>query len=277
MRVCIFIIIVSIFFGLPTWSQNQNADSAGLDYSNHSLVYGGGYGSNLRFSGIKLLEQQSYFSTDLTYGYKDLITANIALYHLPGIQPSVAFYDFSLGIAHTFNSYFDAALTLSRYCTANQLKETFFDNANYISASAGLDWRLIYTNVSYSAMLASESQHYLRIANSHYLPIKQLKKGKGQFWIDPSVNFILSSYYSESSSDENGNGNGNKPSKEEETIQYDQLFGLTELEISLPMALDFGKATLEVNPYYSVEIKKDALYPASSGFCLYINLYIKLK
>lgn len=268
-------VVFLLAFSLSAFSQNQNSDSTLVENERHSLILGAGYGSNMRFSGIKLMESQPYLSSDLTYAYNNLLTANVALYHLPGIQPSVAFYDFSLGIAHTFNSYFDAALTLSRYCTANQLKETFFDNANYILASAGLDWRLIYTNVSYSAMLASESQHYLRIANSHYLPIKQLKKGRGQFWIDPSVNFILSSYYSESSSD--GNGNGNKPSQEEETVQYDQLFGLTELEISLPMAVDFGKATLEVNPYYSVEIKKDALYPASSGFCLYINLYIKLK
>lgn len=268
-------VVFLLAFSLSAFSQNQNSDSTLVENERHSLILGAGYGSNMRFPGIKLMESQPYLSSDLTYAYNNLLTANVALYHLPGIQPSVAFYDFSLGIAYTFNSYFDAALTLSRYCTANQLKETFFDNANYISASAGLDWRLIYTNVSYSAMLASESQHYLRIANSHYLPIKQLKKGRGQFWIDPSVNFILSSYYSESSSD--GNGNGNKPSQEEETIQYDQLFGLTELEISLPMAVDFGKATLEVNPYYSVEIKKDALYPASSGFCLYINLYIKLK
>lgn len=277
MRVCIFIIIVSISFGLPAWSQNQNADSVVMENSNHSLVLGSGYGSNLRFSGIKLLENQSYLSTDLTYTYNNLIMANVALYHLPGIQPAIAFYDFSLGISHTFNSWFDASLTLSRYNTADQLKETFFDDANYLSLAAGFDWRLLYTNVAYSAMLSSDSQHYLKIANSHYYQIKQLWEGEGQLWIDPSFNFILSNYYEEKTTLVKSNKPTQGGGGVSEVVEYSKVFGLTELELSLPMAFDFRNTTLEVNPYYSFVVKKDAIFPSSSGFCLLVNLYIKLK
>lgn len=275
MRFCIFFII-SVAFGLPAWSHNPKADSVVMENNTHGLVLGGSYGSNLRFSGIKLLENQSYLSTDLTYAYKNLITANVALYHLPGIQPAVAFYDFSLGISHTFNSWFDASLTLSRYNTAEQLKETFFDNSNYFSVAAGVDWLLLYSNVAYSTMLSSDSRHYLKIANSHYFQISQLWDGNGQLWIDPSFNFILSNYDEGKTALVKGNkppqGGGGVP-----VVEYSKVFGLSELELSLPMALDFKNTTLEVNPYYSFVVKKDAIFPSSSGFCLLVNLYIKLK
>lgn len=242
--------------------------------SKHALYSGFGYGSDMLFSGISLSSNQPYLSTNLLYSFNKRWIASATIYHLPGVYPTIAFYDFSIGYQHTFNSYLDAGISFSSYSTAQKLQDEYFGNFNYLTISGGLDWRIIYTQLIYSSMFKEQSSGYLQIKNSHFFSTPYLFKGKGYFTFDPAVNMVMGDKFS-SEVVVSQSGSGNNGTITETTI-YKSSFGLLDMEFSLPVGFNFGKATFEMEPLYYLPIYEDPDFPAKKGLFLFINLYFKI-
>jgi len=254
--------------------QTESASSVQKPESKHALYSGFGYGSNMLFSAISLSSNQPYLSTDLLYSFNKRWTASATIYNLPGIEPAIAFYDFSIGYRHTFNSYLDAGVSFSSYSTAKKLQDEYFGNFNYLTISGGLDWRILYTQLIYSSMFKDQSSGYLQIKNSHFFSTPYLFKKKGYFTFDPSVNMVVGDKYS-SQVVITQTGMGNNSPITETTI-YKSSFGLLDMEFSLPMGFNFGKTTFEMEPLYYLPIYEDPDFPAKKGLFLFINLYLKI-
>ena len=226
------------------------------------------------FSAVSLSSNQPYLSTDLLYSYNKRWIASATIYHLPGIDPAIAFYDFSIGYRYTFNSYLDAGISFSSYSTAKKLQDEYFGNFNYLTISGGVDWRIIYTQLVYSSMLKEQSSGYLQIKNSHFFSTPYLFKGKGYFTFDPAVNMVMGDKFS-SEIVVSQSGSGNNVTTTETTI-YKSSFGLLDMEFSLPVGFNFGKTTFEMEPMYYLPIYEDPDFPAKKGLFLFLNLYIKI-
>lgn len=240
----------------------------------HALYSGFGYGSNMLFSAISFSSNQPYLSTDLLYSYNQCWIASATIYHLPGIDPAIAFYDFSIGFRQSFNSYLDAGISFSSYSTSKKLQSDYFGNFNYLTISGGLDWRILYTQLIYSSMLKDQSSGYLQIKNSHFFSTPYMFKGRGYLTFDPAVNMVMGDKYS-SQVIVSQTGKGNNVTMTE-TIIYKSSFGLLDMEFSLPVGFNFGKATFEMEPLYYLPIYEDPDFPARKGLFLFINLYFKI-
>lgn len=242
--------------------------------SKHALYAGVGFGSNMLFSGVSLSGNQPYLSTDLLYSYNKNWMVSAIFYNLPGVDPALAFYDLSIAYRKTFNSHLDAGITLSRYSTASSLQDQYFGNFTYLSVSAGLDWRILYTKAVFSTMLEQDGASYLQIKNSHYFSTPDFFKGKAFFSFDPSVNMVFGDrYQTDEITTQVGGGNNQTPVN---STLYKSSFGLLDMEFSIPVALNIGRATFEMEPLYYLPIHKDPDFPANKGMFFFLNLYFKI-
>jgi hypothetical protein len=252
----------------------NNSETISTTTSKHGLYTGLGYGSNMLLSGISISSAQPYLSFDLLYSYNQQWILSAVFYNLPGINPALAFYDLSAGYNRTFNSWLDAGISISSYSTAKELQEDYFGNFTYMTASAGLDWRILYSQFIYSAILNQEGNGYLQISNSHFFSTPDLFKGKAYFTFDPSVNMVLGDKYAKEDVVIQ-TGMGPNSTTETATV-YSSSFGLLDMEFSLPIGFNFGKTTLELAPLYYLPIHNDPDFPAERGMFLFLNLYWKI-
>ncbi len=275
-----FSVYFSFFPAINTFSSDGNpagGDSLTIDNpkSKHSLFSGFGYGSNILLSGVSLSGNQAYLSSDLLYVYKNKWSVSAVFYNLPGITPTFAFYDLSLGFNHSFNSYFDTGLSLSQYFTANKLKDEFFGDFTYLTLSLGLDWRLLYTQAVFSTMLNRESTSYFQVTNSHYFSTPYFFIGKAYFSFEPAFNLLYGNrYYKHYKYIRDGWADG-QPGRELVTY-YLTSFGLMDLEVSVPVSFNIGNFTFEFEPLYHISIHKDPDFPENDGFLFFLNAFLKI-
>ena len=271
--------VILLWFSLSVVSAQEkdsisNAGTQSQATSKHGLYTGLGYGSNMLLSGISKSSDQPYLSFDLLYSYNQHWIVSAVFYNLPGVDPAIAFYDLSAGYNRTFNSWLDAGVSISNYSTAKDLQEEYFGNFTYLTASTGLDWRILYTQFIYSAILNQEGNGYLQISNSHFFSTPDIFKGKAYFTFDPSVNMVLGDKYAKEEV-VTQTGMGGNSTTETATI-YSSSFGLLDMEFSLPISFNFGKTTLELEPLYYLPIQDDPDFPAERDMFLFLNLYWKI-
>jgi len=134
--------------------------NAGTSESKHSLFASAGLGYNMVYMGTSLSQDKPYYSGGLIYGFNNELFASASTFHLDAYDPFLAFSTFSLIYNHTFNSWFDIALSASRYQVNKTLTDTLFSSFFYVDGALGFDWKILYTKISAGGLLA-ESQGYI--------------------------------------------------------------------------------------------------------------------
>jgi hypothetical protein len=281
-RLVFSILVFFSIFNLKAETLNDSiTHTTAKKISSHSFYSGVGYGSNMLYSGYSLSKDQPYYSTDLLYSFKRKWTASFSIYNLNGEQPAIAFYDFSIGYRHIFNHLFDAGITLSNYFTSKSIQNQYFGNFSYLTVSGGLDWKIVYTKAVYSTILDSEGGHYLQLKNSHFFVTPDFIKDRAYISFNPTVNFVFGDLYKLGifTTDNQGTGFGPgflNPGEPETVEAYSSSFGLMDLELSLPVSLNYGKLSLDIEPLYYLPIHKDPDFPSQKGFIMYLNLFFRI-
>lgn len=277
------IVCIVLLLSVVAPSFASTADSVKVEAESkkkHRFFVGSGFGSDMLYSGYSLSKNQPYYSADLLYSFNSKWTLSAAAINLNGKIPAVAFYDFSAGYRHIFSNIFDAGASLSAYFTSQKLQEQYFGNFAYLSVSGGVDWYLVYTRAIYSTILDSKGGHYFQLKNSHYFTTRDFMNKKAYISFNPTVNFVFGDRYKLHTYTTGGNSGthpGNIPvnQPQSETV-YKSTFGLMDLEFSVPVAFNYGTATLEVEPLYFKPIHKDPDFPSKNRFLLYANLYFRI-
>jgi len=187
----IFSGLLLLLLPLNAVAQGDTAQ-ASTEKDMHSLYTGTGYGSNMIYLG-------STISRDLPFGYGALsyiIGGELSLtgsaFYLPGLEKSApSFYSASIGYSHDFNSWFDISAGVYRYMVKPELTDTLFSNFNYADFTLGIDWRILYTELSYGAFVMREPPAYLQVKNSRYFETPSFFKGKATFSFGPYANLLF--------------------------------------------------------------------------------------
>ncbi len=196
----------------------------------HSLYAGAGFGSNMVYLGTTISNDKPFGYASVSYGFKDHLYLSATGYTLSSFSPFLACYSLDLSLNHTFNSWFDIGLNLSRYNVTESLEDTLFRSFTYANATFGFDWRILYTQISAGGLFAEDSWFYLQTRNSRYFETPSFAGGKAFFSFDPYVNLIfgtiidITTIQDTTTSIPHGHGGWHKPSIGSSTI-YSERFG----------------------------------------------------
>ncbi len=157
----------------------------------HSVFAGLGAGSNLIYLGASISNNKPFYAASLTYGFKNTIYITGSASHLPSMNPYAAFYNLSANYSHTFNSWFDLSADISGYKAAESLRDSLFSDFCYLNLTAGFDWKLLYTKVSFSEILSGTDGFYLQISNSRYFGTPDFFEGKSMVSFDPDIDLLI--------------------------------------------------------------------------------------
>ncbi len=196
------LILVSLLFILQPFESLSQSDKTGLapvkdtvksstESSYHSLFTGMGYGSNMIYMGSTISRNRPFGFSTIAYSFNNQLIATLSTFHLTDIDPFLAFHNFSLSYSHVFNSWFDFTAGVYRYQVDRTLADTLFGNFTYGDVTLGIDWKLIYSKISYGEIITNDPQGYLQIKNSRYFQTSEFFKDKAFISFDPYVNFLF--------------------------------------------------------------------------------------
>ncbi len=157
-----------------------------------ALYAGSGYGSNMIYLG-------STISGDLPFGYGALsytLGSDLSLtgsaFLLPALEPAApAFGSLSVYYSHDFTKWLDISAGASRYMVRSSLADTLFSNFNYADIKLGIDWKILYTEISYGGFLIKDPPSYLQVRNSRYFETPSFFKGKANISFYPYANLLF--------------------------------------------------------------------------------------
>ncbi|MFZ0472337.1 MAG: hypothetical protein WAL94_06965 [Bacteroidales bacterium] len=246
----------------------------------HALYAGAGFGSNMVYLGTTISDNNPFGYASVSYGFKDQLYLSATGYTLSGFTPFVAYYSLDLSFSHTFNSWFDIGLSLSRYNIAESLKDTLFSSFTYANATLGFDWRILYTQISTGGLFSDDSWFYLQARNSRYFETPSFAGGKAFFSFDPYVNLIFGTIYTietteDTTSSSPGHGGWHRPPKDSAT-SYSEKFGLMEMDFGLPIAFSYDFFTLELEPGYVLPLYPDAGTTGTQGFVFLASVFFRI-
>ncbi|MBE0667121.1 MAG: hypothetical protein IH593_05540 [Bacteroidales bacterium] len=256
--------------------------------SSHSLLSALGYSSNMLYLGSSISRNNPCGYGSLIYGFKDELNITASAFHLSYHNPFVPLYNFSVNYSHDLNSWFDFSAGLYRYQVTRSLADTLSGSFTYGEATFGVDWRLLYTVISFGGIFSSEDGSYLQVRNSRYFETPEFFKNKVNVSFDPYLNLLVGTLVTEETSAlqespggthpkppwSNGIGTGN--SKVTGTTSYTKKFGLMELELGLPVAINAERLTVEAETIYILPFYKDSDYPDIKGFVFLISIYLRI-
>ncbi len=303
---------------LPLNMLSQADSTSSSNYTDrHAFYMGAGYGNNMIYLG-------STISQDLPFGYGALsytlggdLSLTGSTFYLPALEPSSpAFSSISLYYNHDFTKWLDVAAGLYRYIVKPSLTDTLFGSFNYADLTLGLDWKILYTEVSYGGFLVKDPPSYLQIKNSRYFETPSFSKGKANISFYPYVNLLFGnltvaetwngteiitttqtlvtpvsqtgtqgSGYGQGSGAGSGQGPGTGTTTTTTTTTtevpttntvYTELFDLVEIEIGLPIALNLDFMSVEADLSYIIPAYSDPDYPAPKGFVFMLSAIFKI-
>jgi hypothetical protein len=286
-RIMVFIILLQTLF-LPA-SANEFANASSVKDSTlpgekakiHSLYAGTGYGSNMVYLGATMSHDSPFDYGSLSYGFRDHLYLSATGYSLSEFKPFLAFYSLDLSFNHTFNSWFDVGLSLSRYNVTESLTGTIFSSFTYANATLGIDWKILYTQLSFGELLGEESRFYLQARNSRYFETPSFAKDKAFFSFDPYVNLLFGTIVSVETVEGTtttispGYKPWKKPSQGSYT-RYTEKFGLLEIDLGLPVAFSYDLLSVEVEPGYVIPLYSESGTSGMKGFLFLISAYIRI-
>ena len=234
------------------------------------------------YLGSTISQDQPFYSTAITYGYKSSFYASVAASHLKGVSPYVAFYSLSLNYSHVFNSWFDISSAIVGYKTPELLQETLFSDFAFINLTTGFDWKLIYTKLSFGVLISEGSRAYLQVRNSRYFATKEFFNGKGLISFDPNINILFGELVRIETTTGITKVGASPPFLHFKknpigTIEsYSYKFGLMDFEFSLPVTFSYGKFSIEAEPSYILPAYKNSDYSATKEFSFFLNAYLRI-
>lgn len=251
--------------------------------SSHSFYSGIGFGSNMIYLGSTISQDNPYGYTSLTYGFKDQFFLTASAIHLSKFSPFLALYNFSVNYSHVINSWFDFSMGIYRYQATQPLEDTLFNSFTYGDAVLGIDWRLLYTRISYSGILARDGGSYLQIRNSRYFETPEFFHKKMFVSFDPYVNLLFGPLITS----ETTNGTvitvtnpkrpwGGTTTHSSSTTTYTKKFGIMEVDFGLPVTLNSDVVTIEAETGYVLPIYTDPEYPGIKGFVFLLSAYFRI-
>lgn len=157
-----------------------------------ALYAGSGYGSNMIYLG-------STISRDLPFGYGALsytlggdLSLTGSAFLLPALEPTApAFGSISIYYSHDFTKWLDISAGASRFMVRSSLADTLFSNFNYADIKLGLDWKILYTEVSFGGFLIKDPPSYLQVRNSRYFETPSFFMGKANISFYPYANLLF--------------------------------------------------------------------------------------
>ncbi|MGB8489892.1 MAG: hypothetical protein WCE64_02430 [Bacteroidales bacterium] len=249
----------------------------------HSLYGGAGYGSNLIYLGSTISRNNPYYYTNFTYSYKNSLYAAITPVNLSGFDPWMAFFIASVSYNHVFNSWFDISTSAYRYQVAPSLRNTLFNNFTYGDLTLGFDWKLLYTKVSVTGLLADENQSYFQIRNSRYFQTPEFFKGKADISFDPYVNVLFGTLEEITTTTlpditvaSPGHGWSRYYTGTSTISSTSRKFGPLEADFGLPVAFNTSFMTLEAEVDYILPFYNESVYPGSKGFVFLFSAFFRI-
>lgn len=261
---------------------SDTISDSGVKESIHSLYGGAGMGSNMIYLGYTLSQDRPFGYGYISYGLKDKLYLSATGYTLSDLSPFIAYYSLDLSFAHTFNSWFDISLSLSRYNVQESLKDTLFNSFSYADATLGFDWKILYTKLSVGGVLAEENGLYLQFRNSRYFETPSFAGDKAYFYFDPYVNLLLGTMYSVDTTETTTGGGehpGNRPwaggGITTTSTVYTGKFGFMEMDFGLPIAFTYDFFTIEAEPGYILPLYSDNGAQEMKGFIFMISAFFR--
>ena len=98
---------------------------------------------------------------------------------------------FQLYYSHDLTKWLDISAGASRYLVRPELTDTLFSNFNYADITLGIDWKILYTQVSYGWFLIKDPPSYLQVKNSRYFETPSFFKGKANISFYPYANLLF--------------------------------------------------------------------------------------
>ncbi len=248
----------------------------------HALYAGVGFGSNLIYLGSTISNNHPFYASSITYGYRNSFYISASGSHVNGINPFMAFYSLSFDYNHVFNSWFDISADLSGYKTLKSLQKTLFNDFVFLNLTAGFDWKLIYTQLSFGGLASDKCRGYIQIKNSRYFETPRFFKGKGLISFDPDFNILLgelvrTEYTSGSTKVRNLPPFRHFNKITDSTIKsYTYYFGLMSCEFSIPVTFSYGNFSIEAEPDYILPSYANSDYPAPKGLLFFLNIVFRI-
>jgi len=284
-------LIILLFLFLPvkvlslsdTTGRSDTALSSSRDSTN-ALYAGLGYGSNMIYLGSTISRNQPFGYSNITWGLNNELFLSGSAYHLADLNPFLAFYSLSLSYNHVFSSWFDISLGLYRYQVAKNLVDTLFSNFTYGNITFGIDWKLIYSQISAGGLFADQTQGYFQLKNSRYFQTPDLLKGKANVSFDPYINLLFGSLTKARTSTDTTYtvtapyrpwGSNTKISTSTST-SYSRIFNLFEIEFGLPVAFNTDFMTIEAEIGYVLPTYSDKDYPGPEGFIFLLSGFFRI-
>jgi hypothetical protein len=247
----------------------------------HSVYAGAGYGSNMIYLGTTMSQDHSFGYTSFSYGLMDKFYLSATGYTINDFTPFLAFYSLGLTFNHTFNSWFDISLNLSRYNVAESLKDTLFNSFTYADATLGFDWRILYSKISVGGLMAGESQFYIQTRHSRYFETPSFADDKAFFSFDPYVNLLFARMISIETADGTTTtvSPGYRPWKNNtqgSSTTYTETFGPMEIDFGLPIAFNYDFFTIELEPGYVLPFYSDTGTTGMKGFLFMASTFFRI-
>ncbi|MCU0461526.1 MAG: hypothetical protein MUF36_05860 [Bacteroidales bacterium] len=245
--------------------------------SKHSIFASTGMGYNMVYMGTSLSQDKPYYSGGLVYGFRKELFVSASTFHLNAYDPFLSFSTFSLTWNHTFNKWFDIALSTSRYQVNKDLRDTLFSSFFYVDATMGVDWKILYTKISAGGILAESSGVYFQLRNSRYFETPSFFNDKAYFSFDPYVNMLFGTLTETSDGTTvitppfrgGKSGSGSTP---ETTTK----FSLMEIDLGIPVSFNIGRFTFDAEPGYLIPLFSDASSSGSGGFLFTMGIYFRI-
>lgn len=266
--------VILLLSGLTARSQNETHTPA------HSLYAGAGFTSNMVYMGTSISQDKPVYSGSLTYSFKDKLYLSASTYHLSAFDPFLALHTITLSYNQTINTWFDISADISRYQVAPSLTDTLFKNFVYGNLSAGFDWKILYTKLSVGGVLSEESGTYLQVRNSRYFQTPAFADGKIYISFDPYINMLFGTLTSTKTSEGTTIGISqpfrSSKSGGNSTQNTTTFFGLTELDMGIPVSFNADRFTLEAEPGYVYTLYSDTEIFNPKGFIFMVSCTFKI-
>jgi len=266
----------------PDETETQADTSSVTEESSiHSVYAGAGFGSNMIYLGTTMSQDHSFGYTSFSYGLMDKFYLSATGYTINDFTPFLAFYSLGLTFNHTFNSWFDISLNLSRYNVAESLKDTLFNSFTYADATLGFDWRILYSKISVGGLMAGESQFYIQTRHSRYFETPSFADDKAFFSFDPYVNLLFARMISIETADGTTTtvSPGYRPWKNNtqgSSTTYTETFGPMEIDFGLPIAFNYDFFTIELEPGYVLPFYSDTGATGMKGFLFMASAFFRI-
>ena len=262
--------------------QAQDQESVEEPVSPHSLYTSVGLGNNMVYMGSLISQDKPYYFGSLTYGFKEKLYASVSSFHLAAYDQFLAFNTFSLNFSHTFNSWFDISLSLSRYQVNNELTDTLFNSFLYGDLTLGLDWRILYSKLSAGGIFSESSGAYFQLRNSRYFETSMFLNGKANISFDPYVNMLFGTLTETTTSSGTTIGitqpfSSKKTSGRNSTgTTTREFFSLMEIDLGIPVAFNMGKVTIEAEPGFILPLYSETDPNNPKGFSFLLSCYLRI-